>query len=71
MPCMVFVMDASSWPMAPSKVLVEVAAFMATSVMPRFWMAALNSSALICPSAMASLKVPMDSSHAPIASSSS
>ena len=69
-PCMVLVTLASSWPMAPSNVVVEVAASLATSVMPRFCSAWLNSSAVTSPADRASLNVPMESSHAPISLSS-
>ena len=50
---------ACSWPNAPSKVEAEVAASFAASVMPRSMIAWLNSSAVICPSAMASRKLPV------------
>ena len=54
--------------MAPSMVLVDVAACFATSVMPRSINAWLNSSAVIWPSAMASRKLPV---YAPFFSSAS
>ena len=50
---------ASRLPTAPSMVLVLVAACLATSVMPRSSSAWLNSSAVIWPSAIASLKFPV------------
>ena len=50
---------ASRLPMAPSMVLVDVAACFATSVMPRSSSAWLNSSAVISPLAMASRKLPV------------
>ena len=46
-------------PHAPSMVDVDVAASLATSVIPRSMMAWLNSSAVIWPSAMASRKFPV------------
>ena len=54
--------------MAPSMVLVEVAACLATSVMPRSSNAWLNSSAVISPLAIASRKLPV---YAPALSSAS
>lgn len=54
--------------MAPSMVLVDVAACFATSVMPRSMSALLNSSAVISPLAMASRKLPV---YAPFFSSAS
>ena len=50
---------ASRLPIAPSMVWVLVAACLATSVIPRSSNAWLNSSAVICPSAMASRKLPV------------
>ena len=50
---------ASKLPQAPSMVWVDVAASLATSVMPRSMIAALNSSAVISPFAMASRKFPV------------
>ena len=58
------VMDASRLPSAPSMVLVLLAASLATWLMPSCFNAWLNSSAVICPSAMASLKLPV---YAPLA----
>ena len=52
-------MVAWKFPQAPSMVEVDVAASRATSVMPRDRIASLNSSAVICPSAMASRKLPV------------
>ena len=46
-------------PQAPSMVEVDVAASLATSVIPRSRMAALNSSADISPASMASRKLPV------------
>ena len=54
--------------MAPSMVLVDVAACFATSVMPRSMSALLNSSAVISPFDMASRKLPV---YAPFFSSAS
>ena len=51
--------DASRLPMAPSMVAVEVAASLATSVMPSCMMAWLNSSAEISPFSIASRKLPV------------
>ena len=51
--------------MAPSMVLADVAASTAASWKPRSRIAWLNSSAEICPSAIASLKFPV---YAPISS---
>ena len=59
---------ASRFPMAPSMVLVDVAACFATSVMPRSSSAWLNSSAVISPLDMASRKLPV---YAPFFSSAS
>ena len=59
---------ASRFPMAPSMVLVDVAACFATSVMPRSMSALLNSSAVISPLDMASRKLPV---YAPFFSSAS
>ena len=59
---------ASRLPMAPSMVLVDVAACFATSVMPRSMSAWLNSSAVIWPSAMASRKLPVYAPFLSIAS---
>ena len=50
---------ASRLPSAPSMVCVDVAACLATSVMPRSASALLNSSAVISPLAMASRKLPV------------
>ena len=50
---------ASRLPQAPSIVLVDVAASLATSVIPRSITAALNSSAVICPFSIASRKFPV------------
>ena len=50
---------ASRFPQAPSIVCVDVAASLATSVMPRSITAALNSSAVISPFSMASRKLPV------------
>ena len=50
---------ASRLPMAPSMVEVLVAASLATSLMPRSMIAAENSSAVISPFSMASLKLPV------------
>ncbi len=51
--------DASRLPIAPSIVAVEVAASLATSVMPSCMIAWLNSSADISPFSMASRKLPV------------
>ena len=51
--------EACKLPNAPSKVSVEVAACLATSVIPSCIMALLNSSAVICPLAIASRKLPV------------
>ena len=59
---------ASRFPMAPSMVLVDVAACFATSVMPRSMSALLNSTAVISPLDMASRKLPV---YAPFFSSAS
>ena len=56
--------DASRLPIAPSNVAVEVAASLATSVMPSCMIAWLNSSADISPFSMASRKLP---AYAPLA----
>ena len=60
--------DASRLPIAPSMVLVLVAASLATSLMPSWISAWLNSSAVISPLAIASLKLPV---YAPLASMAS
>ena len=58
------VIAASKLPKAPSMVLVLLAASLATSLMPSCIIAWLNSSALISPFSIASLKLPV---YAPLA----
>ena len=50
---------ASRLPVAPSMVLADVAASTAASVKPSDMIASLNSCAVICPSAIASRKLPV------------